>query len=67
MGIAAYNRASKVLSARLDMEAEERRFTATNQRCLCGASKPDGWTAGVHHGLKRCARVITRIAPRSKS
>jgi hypothetical protein len=27
--------------------------------CLCGEAWPDAWTAGVHHGAHRCARVIT--------
>ena len=27
--------------------------------CLCGAASPGEWTAGVHHGTHRCARVIT--------
>jgi hypothetical protein len=29
-------------------------------KCLCGASTVGAWTAGNHHGLHRCARVITR-------
>jgi hypothetical protein len=30
-------------------------------KCLCGASVPGAWTAGVHHGAHRCARVVTRL------
>jgi hypothetical protein len=33
----------------------------SNEKCLCGAATVDAWTAGVHHGLHRCARVITRL------
>lgn len=29
--------------------------------CLCRNSKPETWTAGVHHGVHRCARVVTRL------
>lgn len=38
--------------------------SSTNQRCLCGASTHDAWTAGVHHGARRCARVITLMVRR---
>jgi hypothetical protein len=27
--------------------------------CLCGAATDGAWTAGVHHGARRCARVVT--------
>jgi hypothetical protein len=34
------------------------------EKCLCGASTPGGWTAGVHHGAHLCARVITNLKGR---
>jgi hypothetical protein len=30
------------------------------ERCLCGASTPDMWTAGVRHGKHRCARILNK-------
>ena len=29
--------------------------------CACGAACPGDWTAGTHHGVHKCARVITSI------
>ena len=63
MGIRAYNRGTAALSAQLDREAAERRQSPIVERCLCGASHLDGWTAGVHHGAHRCARVVSKVSP----
>ena len=62
MGIRAYNRSTAALSARLDREAAERRQTPSVERCLCGASRPGLWTAGVHHGVHCCARVVSKVS-----
>jgi len=38
---------------------EEYQALERELRCLCGAARPGDWTAGVHHGAHRCARVIS--------
>jgi hypothetical protein len=55
MGVAAYNRGSRVIRTMIDREAEEAR---QSRRCLCGIATVGAWTGqGVHHGAHRCARV----------
>jgi hypothetical protein len=44
---------------------ERRRGGVSAPRCLCGAARVGAWTgAGVHHGARRCARVVTPRAGR---
>jgi hypothetical protein len=62
MGHAAYNRASRVISARIDAELSAKRQAPCAPRCLCGASRVGNWTTGVHHGAHRCARVVTLLS-----
>jgi hypothetical protein len=35
--------------------------TPPGKPCLCGAASVGDWTAGKHHGLHKCAHVITSI------
>lgn len=49
-----------------DTFEETDRFVAAQEAagrvvCLCGGAEPGAWTAGVHHGVHRCARVVTRV------
>jgi hypothetical protein len=38
-----------------------RRANERDLSCQCGAARPGDWTAGVHHGFRKCARVVTRF------
>lgn len=47
--------------ARASPREEDAWFTEPDAKCSCGAAKPGDWTSGVHHGVHKCARVVTSI------
>lgn len=65
MGTAVYNRASRVIRERITDKLNGYRLTPYSEPCLCGAARAGSWTAGVHHGFHRCARVITIITDKT--
>jgi hypothetical protein len=54
MGIAAYNRGSKLIRAQIDRELEGGKHTRRPEPCCCGGSYAGLWLHGHLHGRRRC-------------
>jgi hypothetical protein len=56
------NQAQETVYADLEGPAFQAYYCGTcAPSCLCGAAKHGQWTAGVHHGAHRCARVVSKL------
>lgn len=59
MGINAYNRGTRAIQDRITREIQEKHTANIRVPCFCGVSFVGEWTAGTHHGARKCALVIT--------